>query len=270
MPMTSLFPIVSRLCHLTVKTLHHYHDVGLLEPARVDESSGYRQYEAAQLGRARIIRRLRALDMPIDEVGQVLEAQDQEAQELAISAHLERMELELQRTQDVVASLRSLLTRTLAPIDVSYRTIPQTLSVAITENVNRPDTAAWCNELAEVVEAKNLEPTGSSGGIYPSDFLTEGTAQIVAFVPVVSAVTVGRVSSLVVPEGTFAVAIHTGPYLDLDCCYGPLGAFVAEQAASTDTTQSTLAPFREYYLDAPSGAEDQSAFRTEVCWPVSG
>ena len=30
------------MTHLSVKTLRHYHDVGLLEPARVDEWTGYR------------------------------------------------------------------------------------------------------------------------------------------------------------------------------------------------------------------------------------
>jgi DNA-binding transcriptional MerR regulator len=33
---------VSRLTHLSVRTLRRYHDAGLLEPARVDPASGYR------------------------------------------------------------------------------------------------------------------------------------------------------------------------------------------------------------------------------------
>ncbi len=34
----------SRLTHLTVKTLRHYHDQGLLVPYAVDAASGYRRY----------------------------------------------------------------------------------------------------------------------------------------------------------------------------------------------------------------------------------
>ncbi len=34
----------SRLTHLTVKTLRHYHEQGLLVPYAVDEQSGYRRY----------------------------------------------------------------------------------------------------------------------------------------------------------------------------------------------------------------------------------
>ena len=39
----------SRVTHLSVRTLRRYHDAGLLEPARVDEASGYRYYSAEQI-----------------------------------------------------------------------------------------------------------------------------------------------------------------------------------------------------------------------------
>jgi DNA-binding transcriptional MerR regulator len=32
------------MTHLSVKTLRHYHEVGLLEPAHVDAGTGYRYY----------------------------------------------------------------------------------------------------------------------------------------------------------------------------------------------------------------------------------
>jgi DNA-binding transcriptional MerR regulator len=39
----------SRITHLTVKTLRRYHEIGLLEPAKVDSQTGYRYYAAAQV-----------------------------------------------------------------------------------------------------------------------------------------------------------------------------------------------------------------------------
>ena len=39
----------SRASHLSVKTLHHYHEVGLLEPSEVDPDNGYRYYSEAQI-----------------------------------------------------------------------------------------------------------------------------------------------------------------------------------------------------------------------------
>ena len=58
----------SRASHLSVKTLRHYHEVGLLEPSEVDPANGYRYYAEDQIPVAQVIRRLRGLEMPVAEV----------------------------------------------------------------------------------------------------------------------------------------------------------------------------------------------------------
>src|SRR5258705_1274170 len=100
----------SSLTHLSLKTLHHYHDIGLLAPARIDPSSGYRRYETAQVPIAQLIRRLRDLQMPLAQVREVVEAPDLTSRDQALRLHLDQMESDLVRTQQVVASLRSMLT----------------------------------------------------------------------------------------------------------------------------------------------------------------
>ncbi len=64
----------SRMTHLSVKALRHYHDVGILEPAAIDPYSGYRSYEVGQVTSAQVIRRLRDLGMPLDSIRAVLTA----------------------------------------------------------------------------------------------------------------------------------------------------------------------------------------------------
>ena len=39
----------SRMSHLSVKALRHYHEIGLLEPADVDPVNGYRRYTTGQV-----------------------------------------------------------------------------------------------------------------------------------------------------------------------------------------------------------------------------
>ena len=46
----------SRATHLSVKTLRHYHQVGLLQPATVNPDTGYRYYSAHQIATAQVIR----------------------------------------------------------------------------------------------------------------------------------------------------------------------------------------------------------------------
>lgn len=63
----------ARLTGLSVSTLRHYDEVGLLSPASVDPASGYRRYDGEQAGRARQIRMLRWDDLPIEEIRQVID-----------------------------------------------------------------------------------------------------------------------------------------------------------------------------------------------------
>src|SRR4029453_18026714 len=95
----------ARLCHLSAKTLRYYHDIGLLVPDAVDETTGHRRYSTQQAGDAHLIRRLRGLDMPLAEIRRLLARPDAESREEALARHLDRMETELARTHDVVISL---------------------------------------------------------------------------------------------------------------------------------------------------------------------
>jgi len=73
-----LLPIgrFARVTGLTVRALRHYHELGLLEPARVDAETGYRLYALEQAEEAELIRRLRELGLPLGEIRAVLAGAD--------------------------------------------------------------------------------------------------------------------------------------------------------------------------------------------------
>src|SRR5438067_1758194 len=121
------------MTNLSVKTLRHYHDVGVLEPAEIDPSSGYRFYVPSQVGPALMIRRLRDLGMPLDDVRTILRAPDHATRDETLVAHLQRMEDQLAQTQQSVESLRSLLQRSDDSLAVEQRVIPATPAIAIIE-----------------------------------------------------------------------------------------------------------------------------------------
>ena len=136
----------SRMTYLSVKALRHYHDIGVLEPAEIDPASGYRFYLPSQVGLAQMIRRLRDLGMPLEEVRAILQAPDVETRDKTLVAHLQRMEEQLAQTQQTVASLRTLLQQQPEPLKVDRRTIPATPALAITERIAAADAVAWWME----------------------------------------------------------------------------------------------------------------------------
>jgi len=60
----------SKMTRLSVTALRLYDEIGLLTPARVDASSGYRYYELGHAGRAEAVMILRSVDMPSTRSGQ--------------------------------------------------------------------------------------------------------------------------------------------------------------------------------------------------------
>jgi DNA-binding transcriptional MerR regulator/effector-binding domain-containing protein len=257
----------SRMTFLTVKALRHYHEVGLLQPARIDEHSGYRYYRPEQLTTARLIRRLRDLDLPVEDVRTVLSAPDEQTRNAVIITHLERMSRQLQETQETVDSLRRMLSGGEQDVEVVHRIESGGWAVAVRGLVGGEEAVAWWldafRELHRFVRTSGAVRAGSDGATFPTEFFTEGSAEVLAFVPVTRPpAPTGRVEVVKLPGGRYAVATHDGPMVDLDGAYSVLGRFVTEQALAAD------GPIVERYL--PLGPDhDLLHHRTEVCWPVT-
>jgi len=263
----------SRMTFLTVKALRHYDDVGLLPPARKDPSSGYRYYRPEQVAQARLIRRLRDLDLPVDDVRTVLEAPDEATRNAVMVGHLDRMSRQLEQVQETVESLRRMLSDDDEEIGVTIRDEPATMALAIRGHVDGDSAVSWWieafTELHRLLRTAGISRTGPDGAEFPTEFFTEGEAELVAFVPVdrvpsLGAISAsGRVEAVTRPAARYAVVDRDGPMVDLDGAYSAVGRTVVDRALASE------GPVVERYL--PLGDEDDLlAHNTEVCWPVSG
>ncbi len=245
----------SKMTYLSVKALRHYHDVGLLAPVTIDPASGYRHYASSQVATAQAIRRHRDLDMPIDEVRQVITASDTAERNRVIVHHLERMRQQLERTQLSVTSLQALLEEEpRAPADIELRRIPATNALVARQVVGFDNCSAWLEQALIELHAE-LDATGRivdrpDGALYPDEFFEAGEGAVTAFVPVITS----RGGGVELPATTVAVLVHDGPFTDVDKTYGALGSIVAERGIGAP------GPIREHYLTPAS---------TEVCWPVT-
>jgi DNA-binding transcriptional MerR regulator len=260
----------SRATHMTVKTLRHYHQVGLLEPAEIDPRTGYRRYAISQIPAAQVIRRFRDLGMPLEEIQGVLSAPDLRTRNERITAHLSRLEHDLGRTQSAIASLRGLLTGPApdsGPARIELRAVPAVSAAAITGTVTAEESAGWLQgalgELHATLAAQNVPAGGPAGGSYADEVFTRHRGQVTIFVPCNGPVrTMGRVTSLLIPAAELAVIEHRGPPADVDRAYGTLAGYVAGHALAVD------GPIREYYLVGQRDTPDTSRWRTEIGWPV--
>ena len=257
----------SLIIHLSIKTLRYYHQIGLLEPAEVDPHTGYRSYRVEQIPTAQIIQRFRDLDMPLDEVKAMLAAPDLDTRNALITAHLSRLEGELEQTRQAVLSLRNLLEPPSAPISVEHRTVRATQAVGIQEVVDLSDLFLWyqgaLGELYATVAVQGLLPSGPSGGLFSSELFQYERGEATVFVPIAHGLqTVGRVVPLVVPAAELAVTVHRGPLSTLNDTYAALGTYVSRHALAV------AGPVRESYLVDARTSSDATQWRTEIGWPI--
>jgi DNA-binding transcriptional MerR regulator len=88
----------ARLSGLSVGALRHYHEVGLLNPARIDPQTSYRSYARSQLEEARLIARLRELGLGLPEIRAIVGA-DPAERGRRLAAHRSRLMALLARLQ---------------------------------------------------------------------------------------------------------------------------------------------------------------------------
>lgn len=91
----------SKLGKVTIKTLHHYDEVGLLIPAYVDDENGYRYYTASQLFHLGRIISLRQMGFSIPEIAAIIDGHN-------VTAILEQRKAEL---ESEVSDVSNRLTR---------------------------------------------------------------------------------------------------------------------------------------------------------------
>ena len=242
------------MTHLSVKTLRHYHDIGLLDPAAVDTETGYRSYDLSQVGTAQVIRRFRNLGMPVERNNLIVE-------------HMKLMEAELERTQAIVASLRTLLEAPLSPPAIEYRSVPAMHIAAITKPVELPHVEPWWSdsfaELHNALRRQRITAAGPQGGLYPTELFTDEVGEVTLFIPISEPMMPsGNVIIRELPPAELAIAVHRGALSDADRTYAPLGTHVLEKMISV------AGPIRENYLVTDDDTDDEGQLVTEIGWPI--
>src|SRR5215472_17028916 len=98
---------VAKLSGVSIRTLHHYDEIGLLKPARVG-ANGYRYYGRDELLRLQQILLHRELGFALDDIRQVLGAAEFD-RKAALRAHRERLVGEMARYRRLVETLDATL-----------------------------------------------------------------------------------------------------------------------------------------------------------------
>ena len=201
---------------LSLKALRLYAQLGILPPSYVDPDSGYRYYHADQLHRARLIRMLRQIDMPLATIRRVLAASPVESQQLVLEhcAMLEERATQARRTvQDLVAFIQQ-ETPTMA-LEINVRTVAPQPIISITKRVKVSQLDQNIRDslqaLYALVEAQGGSTASAPLGIYHGPINQEEDGPIEVCLPVKSAlVATGEIATRELAGGKLASVMMIG------------------------------------------------------------
>ena len=155
----------SRASSISIKALRAYHEAGILVPARVDPETGYRIYAVDQLADAAIVARLRALDVPLAQVKEILHGRDPDLTRRILETHQTHMQQRLAETQRIIEELQS----GVAPVThtpVHVREEPARDTVRLLGAVTPETFEAWLTQafarLGASLDALGVRAGGSS------------------------------------------------------------------------------------------------------------
>ncbi|MEI2704302.1 MAG: MerR family transcriptional regulator [Ilumatobacteraceae bacterium] len=272
--MDDLIPIghFARMSRLSIKALRHYDDQRLLAPAWVDPSSGYRYYRPAQANRAEAIRILRLVDMPVDEIRDVLAEDDPAVTAGRLELHRQRLQERLADHERMLRFLERLIERggTIMPYDVTIKDIPTHAVASVTVHTSLATIgdaiAKGFGAVVGAISAARVAPAGAPFIVYHQviDEDTDGNIEICVPVPASTGERVGGPGDVVwkqVPGGPVAATTHRGPYAEIGPAYHTVTGWIHDHG------HTITAPPREVYLNDPQLVAPEDLL-TEVQFPI--
>jgi len=157
----------ARRSRLSVKALRLYDELGVLVPARVDEASGYRYYDAAQLEAARLVAMLRQLGLPLAAIKELLVCDPVVIAE-RIAAHWR----EVESAHDARRTLADYLVNRLSGkrsvmYEVATREMPERSLLCLKRNVDEQGAWALGKEFIAILRERPLpKMNGREGAMF--------------------------------------------------------------------------------------------------------
>jgi DNA-binding transcriptional MerR regulator len=266
----------ARLGTVSVRTLRHYDEIGLLRPATVDPETGYRGYRADQLGQLNRIVALKELGLALAQVRQLLDGITLDELRGMLILRQAQLETELeahhQQLREVEARLRYIEREdVMLADDIVVKRVPAMGVVAIsgpTPAYGPKNIVPVVNQLFEKFTELRIRELVTETGPYviyyegePGTDLTVNLALPVAQPP---AKLPDPAQYLVLPEIEAAVAVRSGPAASIwPFVYHDLARWADEHGYQTH------GPGREVWVHVVDDAAEVSQQVFEIQLPFT-
>lgn len=241
------FSIITRL---SIKSLRHYHELGLLKPDYIDEDSGYRYYREAAIEKARVITMLREMEFSLKEIEDILENYSDDADLISfLEKRRDEIKIRVMKYEKIETSIGSIIE------NIRRNNMEQKYDEKITEK-RLPDISFAGYRMkgiyskigrafARVGKKAGRHIAGKPIGLYYDGEYREKNADFEGGFPVKKEVKGDGIEYRKLQGGRAVCLIHPGPYSELGRSYEKIFKYIEEKKYQTKL------PSREVYHKGP-------------------
>lgn len=273
MDRTQLYSIgeVSKLFHISVSSLRHYEEIGLLKPKYISPDSGYRYYGFEQFEILNNLKYLRALGMPLNDISNFINNRDidiiedklRQQKEIVQNkiSELNRIEQKIEHRLNWIENLRSIELGLISVI-----TLPKTRIVWMDNKLRINEYVDMEKPIRELDKSsgESVVFLGKVGlGILPKNLKTQNTDYYDGIFLILDDEDIYNGDTKLLPS-TKAVRLRfNGYHADAKPHYKRMLEYIEERNLRiTDFSRETT--LIDYGL-----TNDKEKFVTEICIPVS-
>jgi DNA-binding transcriptional MerR regulator len=156
----------ARRSRLSLKALRLYDERGVLVPSRVDQGSGYRYYDTAQLDQARLVVMLRELQLPLAAIKELLACDPADAA-ARIAEHWRGAEAAHDARRDLADYLVNWLSgKRSVMYEVATRAMPERSLLCVKRNVDEQGMWAFGKEFIAILRERPLPKVEGREGAF--------------------------------------------------------------------------------------------------------
>jgi DNA-binding transcriptional MerR regulator len=260
----------ARLCGISIATLRHYDEEGLLSPCFVQPDSGYRYFEPEQLRQVHRILLLKELGLSLSEIREVLrEVLDMEDMRTLLEGKRVEAQSRIVSASGQIRKIDHHLSTiekeySMPKLEVIRKTVPAMSVAAIHLEIPTNDQVGELlgeayHELYRLLEAREIPTRGPCLAVWQSAPSDHENESVDAAVPIdIRGFEHPRVEGKVLPEEEMAAVVHVGPFSEFQQCHVALSEWLAANKCRL------AGAYREIYHTPPGPNAT-----TEVQYPIA-
>ena len=257
------------LADMSIKALRHYDDIGILKPAYIDETTGYRYYDYTQLARAYRLTAFKNMGLALNEIGELLDGKMSPGiTRRFLKTKWVELQAELKALQEQITYLDNKIFEVemngrMSSYEITLKRL-EPMKVLVTSGVApvKQDIGALMAELRQRLQSYYVYPTAPLMALFPEYIHPIQNIPVEMAQPTDSKVNLGDdVEERLIPPLMVVSVIHTGT-ADMAPGWVALNEWI-----SRNGYQITGA-FREIFLHEPSD-DDPEKYAFELQFPVA-